>query len=43
MRGAAEHLLLLVSDDAPEATLASLHSVGTVFVGASSSVDSATI
>ena len=33
---AAEHLLLLVGDDARAGTLASLHSVGTVFVGASS-------
>lgn len=35
---AAEHLLLLVRDDARAATLASLRSVGTVFLGASSSV-----
>ena len=35
---AAEHLMLLVAEDERTATLASLHSVGTVFVGASSSV-----
>ena len=35
---AAEHLLLLVSDDWRAPTLEKLHSVGTVFVGASSSV-----
>lgn len=35
---AAEHLLLLVRADAERETLASLRSVGTVFVGASSSV-----
>jgi histidinol dehydrogenase len=35
---AAEHLLLCVQDDRRASTLASLHSAGTVFLGASSSV-----
>lgn len=35
---AAEHLLLVVRDDARDATLAALRSAGTIFVGASSSV-----
>ncbi|AMW03816.1 histidinol dehydrogenase [Gemmatimonas phototrophica] len=35
---AAEHLLLVVSDDVRDRTLAALRSAGTIFVGASSSV-----
>lgn len=35
---AAEHLLLLVPDDARDRTLAALRNAGTIFVGASSSV-----